>query len=651
MLPRSPSISSISIICLGLANSIQAQPNNPYHVNGNAYQENCNCYTLTNDEFNQSGSVWNINKIDLNQAFDYKFNVNLGCRDGDGADGLVFVLQPISTSIGTVGGGLGYQGVDPSIGIAIDTWQNNNDADPAYDHLSIHRNGDINHNSSNNLAGPVPANGQNIEDCQWHILHIRWDPVLKKLSAQIDANTPIETQTDLINTVFGGNPMVFWGFTGSTGGSRNRQRFCTSLNPGISSLADGTVTCFPSAVQFSDSSTSFGNIVKWFWDFGDGSRDTVQTPAAHQFPAPGIYQVSLNILGNNGCYSDTFKREVIIGDSPKAQIALPPAPFCGLPLLVFTDSSHHRFGSIVSRYWELSGAPGRYTSAAQFSHQFTATGPYTIKLSVKTAEGCTATTDAIPLTVFDKPRVALQVQDVCLEDPVPFSALSQNPAVPVVSWQWQTGDGNTRQTQNFNYQYAAAGIFPVNVIGWSADGCPSDTATSQVTVYHTLAFAGNDTTVAIGQPFALQATGGISYEWTPARYLSNNLVANPIAQLPVSTTYILKAYTPLGCASYDTLHIRAIAGPAFYVPNAFTPNNDGHNDQFRFVPVGMKVIHYFRIFNRYGQLMYEARNAQPGWDGRFGGRLQPAGSYVWMLAGITDNGQPHTLRGTVQLIR
>ena len=85
-----------------------SQVSNPYHVNGNAFQESCNCYTLTQDAFNQSGSVWNINKISLHQAFDYKFNIYLGCNDGDGADGIAFVLQPISTSIGAVGGGIGY---------------------------------------------------------------------------------------------------------------------------------------------------------------------------------------------------------------------------------------------------------------------------------------------------------------------------------------------------------------------------------------------------------------------------------------------------------------------------------------------------------------------------------------------------------------
>ena len=162
---------------------IYAQVSNPYFLNGSASQDNCNCYTLTRDDFRLSGSVWNIFKINLSDPFDFKFSVFLGSADDLGADGMAFVLQPISTNIGTQGGGLGFEGVSPSIGITIDTWQNTNNNDPAFDHISIQRNGDLNHNSLNNISGPVTAlaGNNNIEDGNWHLLRIQWDPVTKVL--------------------------------------------------------------------------------------------------------------------------------------------------------------------------------------------------------------------------------------------------------------------------------------------------------------------------------------------------------------------------------------------------------------------------------------------------------------------------------------
>ena len=122
-----------------------------YTLNGNATQDACNAYSLTQAAGNQSGSVWNNNKINLTQSFDFNFDINLGSNDA-GADGIAFVLQPLSTSVGSSGGGLGYNGITPAVGVTIDTWQNGNDNDPAYDHIAIQLNGDLNHNTANNIA-------------------------------------------------------------------------------------------------------------------------------------------------------------------------------------------------------------------------------------------------------------------------------------------------------------------------------------------------------------------------------------------------------------------------------------------------------------------------------------------------------------------
>ena len=87
-----------------------------FQINGNASQTTCNCYELTPNAGGQVGSVWNTNLIDLNQPFDFNFQVFLGCNNG-GADGLVFGLQPNSTAVGTSGGGMGFQNVAPSLGV------------------------------------------------------------------------------------------------------------------------------------------------------------------------------------------------------------------------------------------------------------------------------------------------------------------------------------------------------------------------------------------------------------------------------------------------------------------------------------------------------------------------------------------------------
>ena len=203
-----------------------------YTVNGNATKDNCNCYTLTKNINTQSGSVWNNNKIDLSQSFNFTFDVFLGCND-NGADGMAFVLQPISTSVGSNGSGMGFQGINPSIGVTLDTHLNTITNDPVYDHIAIQLNGDVNHASANTITPPTPisATNNNVEDCQTHILQIIWDVTLTKLSVYFDGVLRVSATQDFVSNVFGGNPNLFWGFTAATGGENNLQRFCTSLKP------------------------------------------------------------------------------------------------------------------------------------------------------------------------------------------------------------------------------------------------------------------------------------------------------------------------------------------------------------------------------------------------------------------------------------
>src|SRR4051812_2915828 len=89
--------------------SLFAQEETPYILNGSTIQESCNCYQLTYDQMFLAGSVWNKNLINLGESFNYVFSVYLGCKDRYGADGIVFVLQPVGTNLGSAGQGIGFQ--------------------------------------------------------------------------------------------------------------------------------------------------------------------------------------------------------------------------------------------------------------------------------------------------------------------------------------------------------------------------------------------------------------------------------------------------------------------------------------------------------------------------------------------------------------
>jgi gliding motility-associated-like protein len=867
-----------------------------YTLNGYATQDACNAYTLTQAAGNQNGSVWNNNKINLTQSFDYKFDVNLGSSDA-GADGIVFVLQPISTSVGSSGGGLGYLGVSPAVGVTIDTYQNAGNNDPTYDHIAIQLNGDIGHTSTNNIAGPVTAiNGNNdIEDGLWHSLRIVWDATTKTFSAYIDGSLRVTVVKDFVTDVFSGDPLVYWGFTGSTGGANNHQRFRTALNPSFHFSATQK-RCVNEPIQFFDSTVSFTAIAKFYWDFGDGSPiDSVNLNPVHVYPVANDYTVKQRVIGADGCettntqvvrigskpvagfinmdscvnlslhfqntsqtavgtindfywdfdnggitstlqfpttvyttggikniklavkslegcVSDTLYKPVHIYGRPAAVLSytdslclgstftftdhsIPldapingwtwivdgvdqnqntptfsytfltagshtvqhqvsatgiagcfgypaiPHPFvvnkptayfknstiCQSVLTTLTDSSYTTDGiPITGWWWDLgngqfstqqnpsitynttgpkiirhvttnargcisdtltqtinvsakpvanfgfsnplcTGLPVQfsdstagnitkwswiYNSAVVSTQQthsiaFTVTNP-TIALVVTNAMGCISDTSYKTLFVNPVPDVTMNFKDACKNAVVDFTA-SDNSGT-VTSWQWLFGDGASVNNQNAQHVYTANGTYNVKLIASAATGCYSGSLQKDIIIYSTNVNAGNDTIAASGQPVQLNATGGLSYSWTPALPLSNPNIGNPLATVTATQKFTVRAFTPEGCESFDTITVKIYKGPDIYLPNAFTPNGDGLNDVFRGTMVGIKQFNYLKIFSRWGELVFSTTDYRKGWDGLWKGKIQNNGVYIVIASGIDFLGNAIEKKQTVMLI-
>ncbi|HEX5151839.1 MAG TPA: PKD domain-containing protein [Parafilimonas sp.] len=629
---------------------INAAAQNPYVLNGSATQDNCHCYTLTKELGVQSGSIWNKNKIDLTKPFDYFFNVYLGCKDGDGADGIAFVLQPVSTSLGSAGQGLGFGGIVPSLGVTIDTWQNYDDNDPYYDHVDIQANGDVKHNSVNDLTGPVTATdgSPNIEDCKWHVLEVNWQPASITMTVSIDGALRLTLQKDIIASIFNNDPMVFWGFTSATGGAVNLQRMCTSLDAHFV-LAPHDNTCIGTPLTFLDSSLSFGTISNWNWNFGDGTTSTMQNPPPHLYASPGVYTVTLNITGGDGCVSDTFKQAITIGTYAAADFKTSLLPICNNRDAVFTDATTLDVGT--KNYWYWNFGNGTTSNAQNPPAVNYPVGNYKVRLFVNTKENCPSDTVEKEFTVAEAPNIDFIKNDTCKNIPIQFTAQNLTGAIGINQWYWDFGDNNFATGSPVQHAYSTGGIYNASLVAYAINGCISDTITKPVTIYATNAYAGNDTTILTGYPYRLNASGGDSYAWSPSTGLDNPLIANPVATLYSDITYALTASTVAGCATTDLVHLKVIKGPEIYVPSAFTPNGDGRNDRFRFTPAGISEISFFRIMNRWGQVVYSSENAGDGWDGNLNGIQQPAGTYVWMIAGKTIDGAIIKRQGTLVLIR
>jgi gliding motility-associated-like protein len=169
------------------------------------------------------------------------------------------------------------------------------------------------------------------------------------------------------------------------------------------------------------------------------------------------------------------------------------------------------------------------------------------------------------------------------------------------------------------------------------------------------AFAGNDTAVTALQPLQLNATGGVTYQWSPSFGLSATNIGNPVATLPFtvdSIIYRVRATDSAGCFADDDMKVIVFkTGADIFIPTAFTPNGDGTNEIARPVLVGMQQLVYYRVFNRWGQMVYSTSEIGKGWDGTFGGKKQPSGTYVFAAQAIDYTGKPVFKKGTLVLIR
>ena len=619
-----------------------------FTINGNAIQNSCNCYTLTENVNAQQGSIWRNERIDLRQSFDFTFQVFLGCNDVNGADGIAFVLQPISTSVGTSGGGMGYQNVAPAVGVTLDTYQNSaEDNDPTYDHIAIQLNGDIDHNSSATLTPitRISASNDNVEDCQNHVLRITWDATSKTLSAFFDGQLRVSAVNDFINTTFAGNPLVYWGFTGATGGLANQQKFCTSLSPNFYFLP-GQARCVNDPITFSDSTVSFAEPVIRDWNFGDGSPtvNNVVNPT-HTYTTAGNYTVVMTATGPDGCRA-IRQQQVTVGDFPVPNFTY-TAPVCNNNQITLTDSSVITYGTLSSWNWVHDNNSIGNTSSIISSLPF---GEQTVGHYVISSLGCKSDTIFKPIKLIQSPGIRMYFSDTCQNASSLFTGIELSPVQGIQSWRWSFGDGQSGTANPIQHRYTNAGDYPITLYAVSADGCVSDTLEDEISIAPLAAFAGYDTLVARNQPVQLMASGGNIYQWSPSFGLDDPNARNPVATLTQDMTYYLKVFTENGCIGFDTLNIIVYDGPEIYVPNVFTPNGDGLNDLFSAFPVGMKSVQYFSVYNRLGLLIFTSNNRFQKWDGKFKGTKQPTGTYVWVADGVDYRGQRIQRKGTVLLL-
>lgn len=240
-------------------------------------------------------------------------------------------------------------------------------------------------------------------------------------------------------------------------------------------------------------------------------------------------------------------------------------------------------------------------------------------------------------------------------------AVSSDFDQPVLQWQISTDNGVSWQdiagANTSSYARAPTGIgaysYRLTVteqasVNITACRVSSNTVAINVHAYPTVS-AGPDRMLISGTPVVLQGsvTGELpTYYWSPSSYLDNDTILTPSASPPKDFRYALYATSPYGCRAVDDMLVKVVSG--IYVPNAFTPNNDGKNDHWRIPFLDPFLDASVNVYNRYGQLVYHVEGKTVDWDGNYNQMPQPSGAYVYY---ITFKSQYPDMKGTLLLIR
>jgi gliding motility-associated-like protein len=259
----------------------------------------------------------------------------------------------------------------------------------------------------------------------------------------------------------------------------------------------------------------------------------------------------------------------------------------------------------------------------------------------------------IPITSV---RIGASANDICQYDTLTFTATPVNGG-SAPAYQWEVNGTNEGYNSAVFSTNALKNGDSVSCLLLSSQVCAQPVSSGAIAPLirpaPVVIIRVADTVIPFGSEVQLQTivdTPVSSYQWSPINTLNNPSIADPIASPLTNTLYQVSVLGFDGCSATASVNIKVYR--KLKMPTAFTPNGDGRNDIFQVPPFLQLTVIRFSVYDRFGARVFSTTNSSEGWNGRFNGRPQPAGVYVWQLEYIDLlTGKPAAASGTVMLIR
>ena len=364
---------------------------------------------------------------------------------------------------------------------------------------------------------------------------------------------------------------------------------------------------------------------------------------------------------NNGCDTDPAVITVIVYDPLTLDVTRP---------LFSPDTAICPYDSATINLQGIGG-DGNYSYFLQPDLQNPITVPMRVQPDLTTGyafvvtDGCT-TPPAFAnstITVHVLPNVDFVADELTGCDPHSIELTDLTNPTPA-SWSWNFDDpnssANTSPNQNPTHTFSGAGLYDISLSVISPEGCAEDTVKLDYIEVYPLPYANFSmdpeiTNVLNGEINFTDLSAGqlAGWEWSFGTG-DISLDQHPIYNYTDTGTFLvwMRVTTDMGCQDETTRQVTIEPDFMFYVPNSFTPNNDGKNDYFRGYGEGIKWETYeMSIYNRWGEEIYFTKDIDDPWNGWFKNKDAEVGVYVWKITLFDQNGERHTYRGHVNLIR
>ncbi len=428
---------------------------------------------------------------------------------------------------------------------------------------------------------------------------------------------------------------------------------CTSP-PVASFTASNQTPCSSDCISFTNTSTG-GPFTTTSWTFTGGtpSTSTAANPTNICYNTPGTYQVSLTVTDANGTDTETQAGFITVTSctaAPVTSFTASTPSVCVGATVTFTDNSTN---NPTSWNWTFAGGTPATSTAQNPIITYSTPGTYSVSLTATNGVGSNTSTQNNYITVVNCPAPVASFTTssnaICEGDCITIN----NTSISGTTYAWTFNGGTPSSSTSQNpgtICFNSTGTYTIDLVVTNASG--SDNADTSIVVSAAPSVtAFGDTTVNLGNSVPITATGSGSgnYLWTPSTGVNCTTCASTTV-LPQETTNYVVTYSEGGCAATDSVLITVNIIEGIGVPNAFSPNGDGSNDEL-FV-LGQGILNLtFKIYNRYGQLVFETTDQTIGWDGTHDGKDANTGVFAYALEYVLSSGESSKMKGNITLVR